>query len=287
MQPGIYIPIAVLLGLLALILGARGIIYLVAEKEAMITKGPMPGTPLESGMPYEELVIQSGRRQLQAWWVPANASNDSHQAILIYHGNTETIPEWIPALRYLWDRGISTFIFDYSGFGRSSARATFPNLRADAVAARRLFEGKAGSREKYLLGLSLGSGVLLEGHAELTPGAHGVILVAAFSSLTDIALAWHVVPPPLARLAPRAYDNASHISLVSLPVLIIHSTEDQLFPTRMAEKLLSAANDPKNLVLVHRLKHNDMLEGQHAAYLAPVLDYLASRNVQKRVSTGR
>ncbi len=277
MQPGIYILVAVLVGLLALILAARGIIYLVAEKEAMVTKGPMPGTPRDAGMRYEELVIQSGRRQLQAWWVPAAASNDTHQALLIYHGNTETIPEWMPALRYLWDRGISTFIFDYSGFGRSSGRATFPNLRADAVAARQLFEEKAGSREKYLLGLSLGSGVLLEVHTDLTPGAHGMILVAAFSSLTDIALAWRIVPAPLAYLAPRAYDNAAHIRLVSLPVLIIHSTEDQLFPTSMAEKLHEAANDPKNLVLVHGLKHNDMLEGHHAAYLAPVLDYLASR----------
>ncbi len=273
--------IAVLLGLALLVIAAWAIIYVVAERLAMVTKGPQPGTPSDAGLPYEELVIRSGRRQLQAWWVPAVAGNDSNQAILIYHGNTETIPEWIPALKHLWDHGISTLIFDYSGFGRSAGRATFRTLRHDALAARKLFEQMAGRRDKYLLGLSLGSGVLLEGHASLTPGVRGLILIAAFSSPVDVARSWKVVPPPLAYLAPRAYDNAAHLRLVSLPVLIIHSTDDQLFPPAMAEKLLAAASGPANLVLVHGLKHNDMLEGMHQDYLAPLIDYLVARRTQR------
>lgn len=266
--------VEVVLGLAALVAAAWAVIYLIAEKEAMVTKGPLPGSPRDAGLGYEDLIIQSGARRLQAWWIPAASSNDSGKAILIYHGNTETIPEWIPALKHLWHQGISTFIFDYSGFGRSTGRATFRTLREDALAARRLFDEKAGSRAKYLLGLSLGSGVLLQGYASLLQGASGVVLVAAFSSLTDVALAWKIVPAPLAHMAPRNYDNAAHIRLVRLPVLIVHSTDDQLFPLSMAEKLLAAANDPRNLVLVKGLKHNDMLEGRHAEYLAPVLEYL-------------
>lgn len=278
-----YTLIAILLGLALLVVVVWAIIYVVAERVAMVTKGPEPGTPLDAGLPYEELVIHSGGRQLQAWWVPASPKDDSNQAILVYHGNTETIPEWIPALKHLWDHGISTFIFDYSGFGRSRGPATFRTLRQDARAARELFEHKAGRRDKYLLGLSLGSGVLLEGHDTLTPGACGLILIAAFSSSIDVALSWKIVPPPLAYLAPRSYDNAAHLRLVNLPVLIIHSTDDQLFPPAMAEKLLAAANSPANLILVHGLRHNDMLEGRHQEYLAPLIEYLATSRNRRRL----
>ncbi len=280
MQAGMYALLAILLGLGVLILAARPIFYLVAERVALVTKGPRPGTPLDAGLPYEELIIQSGRRRLQAWWIPASPSNDSRKALLVYHGNAETVPEWIPALRHLWEHGISTFIFDYSGFGRSTGRATFRSLHADALVASDLFAAKAGDRGKYLLGFSLGSGVLLDAQAGVTPRARGLILVAPFSSIGDVAMAWKMVPPRLTYLAPDIYDNVHNVELFRLPVLIVHSTDDQLFPTSMAEKLFAAANEPKNLVLLHGLKHNDMLEGRHAEYLAPVIEYLRATNTR-------
>jgi alpha-beta hydrolase superfamily lysophospholipase len=188
---------ALVLILPALYFAARGIIYLFAQKEAVVPRGGEPGTPADLGLDYDELTIQSGSRALQAWWVKAARSHDSHKAILIYHGTNETISEWLPALQRLSQNGVSSFIFDYSGFGYSTGRGTFRTLREDALAARVLFDEKAGPAvDKYLLGLSLGSGVLLEGHARLTLGTCGVILVAAFTSLGDVALAWKLVPAP-------------------------------------------------------------------------------------------
>lgn len=266
--------IALVVILAALFLAAWVIIYLVAQKGAVVTKAGAKGTPLDVGLPYEELTIRSGPRALQAWWVRAAAANDTNKAILIYHGNNETIAEWIPALQFLWQHGISSFVFDYSGFGYSTGPGTFRTLREDAIAARRLFEVKAGSRDKYLLGLSLGSGVLLQGHPGLTPGACGMILVAAFTSLRDVALAWRVVPSPLAYLAPHIYDNSQHIRSVRVPVLIVHSRDDDLFPPAMPQELYAAANEPKTLILLDGLKHNDMLEGRHAEYLGPIIEHL-------------
>lgn len=269
--------VAVLLALVALFLLTWGGIYLLAQREALQSKGPLPGTPLDQGVPFEELAIRIRNRTLQAWWIRAAPSNDSKKAILIYHGNTETITEWIPVLKSMWQQGISSFVFDYSGFGRSTGWRTFGSIRQDASAARRLFDEKAAGLEKYLLGLSLGSGVLLESDAALTRGAAGVILVAAFSSLGDAARNMHIVPTPLTYLAPRNYNNADHIRSVRVPVLIVHSTGDELFPPWMAEKLHTAAHDPKALVLVHGLKHGDMVEGDFAGYLAPILAYLKTR----------
>jgi hypothetical protein len=42
----------------------------------------------------------------------------------------------------------------------------------------------------------------------------------------------------------------------------------------MAQQVVSVANEPKRLVLVPGLKHNDMLEGRAADYLAPVIEFI-------------
>lgn len=268
---------ALVLTLVALYLAARGIVYLFAQKEAVVARAGAPGTPADVGLEYEPLTIRSGSRALQAWWVKAAPSSDSGKAILIYHGTNETISEWLPALQFLSVNGISSLIFDYSGFGYSSGRGSFRTLGEDAIAARALFEQKAGSRDKYLLGLSLGSGVLLEGYAALTPRTCGVMLIAAFTSLRDVALTWKLVPAPLAYLAPNIYNNARLIRAVRVPVLIVHSRADDLFPTSMPQQLYAAANQPRTFVLLDGLKHNDMLEGRHAEYLAPVVEYLKAK----------
>jgi hypothetical protein len=265
----------VIILLAALYLMARGLIYFFAQKEAIVVRRGEPGTPADAGLEYEQFFIPSRSRSLEAWWVKAAPSHDTRKAILIYHGTNETISEWIPALQVLAQHGISAFIFDYSGFGHSTGRATFRTLTEDAIAARGLFEQKAGPAvDKYLLGLSLGSGVLLEGHARLTPGTCGVILVAAFTSLRDVALAWKLVPAPLAHLAPNIYNNLRLIRSVRAPLLLVHSRRDDLFPLSMPKQLYAAANEPKALILLDGLKHNDMLEGKHAEYLAPIIHYM-------------
>ncbi len=234
----------VLISLAALYLAARGIIYLFAQKEAIVIRAGEPGTPADVGLQYEQLTIRSGSRALQAWWVKAAPSHDSGKAILIYHGTDETLSEWIPALQLLSQNGISSFIFDYSGFGYSTGRGSFRTLREDAIAARQLLEQRAGGYDKYLLGLSLGSGVLLEGHANLTPGTCGVILVAAFTSLRDVALAGKLVPAPLAYLAPEIYNNVQLIRSVHAPVMIVHSRDDDLFPRQWLKDSTQPRTNP-------------------------------------------
>jgi len=78
----------------------------------------------------------------------------------------------------------------------------------------------------------------------------------------------------LAYLAPSIYNNVELIRAVHVPALVIHSRADDLFPLSMPQRLYAAANEPKSLVLLEGLKHNDMLEGKHAEYLAPVIQYI-------------
>jgi len=245
------------------------------QKSILKTKPNGKESPADVGLEYEDLKIRSGSRELQAWWVKASPTNDSKKAVLIFHGNNESISEWIPVQQLLWQHGISSMIFDYSGFGNSSGRATIRTLREDVVAAWNFFHEKADNYvDKYLLGLSLGTGFLLEASSSLTGKIRGIILIAAYSSARDYVLSKKILPSSLAFLFPNIYNNVQRIGSVQIPALIVHSKSDEVFSSAMAQQVYAAANEPKHLVLLDGLKHNDTLEGKAADYFAPVIEFL-------------
>lgn len=268
---------AILLGLTLLLLydGVQSILGWYIQKSSVKTKQNGTETPADAGMEYECISIHSGTRELLAWWVNAPTTNDSHKAVLILHGNYEAISEWVPAQKYLWQHGISSLVFDYSGFGESTGKASYKSFREDVTAAWQVFQVKAGDNmDKYLLALSLGTGILLDWYTQLAIELRGVILIGTFSSIREIALLGKKFPSKLIGLLPDVYNNVQHVRSIQVPLLMVHSADDDLFPPTMAEHVYAAANEPKRFVLVPGLKHNAMLEGGAADYLAPVIDFV-------------
>jgi alpha-beta hydrolase superfamily lysophospholipase len=268
---------AILLGLTLLLLydGVQLILRWYMQKSVVKTKPNGKETPTDVGLEYECITIHSGPRELQAWWVSAPPSNDIHKAVLIFHGNDEAISEWIPAQRFLWQHGISSLVFDYSGFGNSTGKPSYQSFRDDVSAAWKVFQGKAGdSVDKYLLALSLGTGILLDAYTNLSAELSGVILIGTFSSFREIALQKKMVPSKLVRFLPDVYNNIQRVRSIRVPLLLVHSTDDELFPPTMAQQVFEMANEPKRIVLVPGLKHNAMLEGGAADYLAPVIEFV-------------
>src|SRR4030042_117849 len=267
--------ILLVLVLVVLIYGARLMLNWYMLKSAVKTKPNGSETPSDAGLEYESITIHSGSRELQAWWVNASPGNDIHKAVLVFHGNDESISEWIPAQKIFSQNGISSLVFDYSGFGSSTGKATFQAFHMDASAAWKVFLGKAGSGgDKYLLALSLGTGILLDAHSQLAPELNGVILIGTFSSFRGIAAQMNKLPSSLVGVLPDIYNNLRHVQSIHVPLLMVHSDSDELFPPSMAKQVVSVANAPKRLVLVPGLKHNDMLEGRAADYLAPVIEFM-------------
>jgi alpha-beta hydrolase superfamily lysophospholipase len=266
----------VTLGLASAIYALYRLIFRLLEKGMLKTKPAGAETPASSGLPYEELAIQSGDRRLQAWYVPAAGSNDAGKAALIFHGIDETIADWISALGYLHEHGFSAMIFDYSGFGNSQGQATIVNLRQDSQAAYAAFLSKIPpASQKAVLGYSLGTGVLLDtAHTFATP-PDVLVLVAAYSSGREAAVQLGALPAFLAFAIPDVFNNVQAVQrLLKIPLLVIHSQDDQLFPTWMSAKIHAAARSPKWLVLLQGLKHGDLVEGKAGEYLAPLIDLL-------------
>src|SRR5579862_9762097 len=111
------------LGALCLVAAAgasRPLILDLSSKTFLNTAANGPQTPATVGLAFDRMKIRSEDRILDAYLVRAPATCKARVAILIFHGVMETISEWVPAQKFLYDHCVSSLVFDYSGHGNSS-----------------------------------------------------------------------------------------------------------------------------------------------------------------------
>lgn len=201
--------------------------------------------------------------RLHGWYCPSDAPRAT---ILIAHGNAGSIASRAPLLRYLQSRAqVSTFMFDYRGYGRSEGAPTVEGALQDARAARaKLRElAKTKDSEMLLMGESLGGAVVVELAAESAP--RGLILQSTFSSLKDVA---DVHYPKLSWLVPPAkLDSAARIARYRGPLFQSHGDADRTIPFASGEKLFRSANEPKAFLRIQGADHNNWLTREYVRRL--------------------
>jgi fermentation-respiration switch protein FrsA (DUF1100 family) len=194
--------------------------------------------------------------------------------LMLCHGNAGNISHRLDKIARLRSLGVNVFIFDYRGYGKSRGRPSEEGTYRDAEAAYRWLverrtrnverDGSMNSRSTsnvprstfhvprstfngiVLYGESLGCAVAVE-MARRHPEAAGVILESAFTSTVDMAK--RVFPWLPARWIIRyRYDNLSKMPLIKMPVLILHSPQDEIVPFDMAQKLFAAVPGSKTFV---------------------------------------
>ena len=216
------------------------VVYIFQDRLVFFPERRFVISPRELGMEYEDVFFRAeDGTELHGWFVP---SANPRGVILYCHGNGGNISYRIDYLKTFASLGLSTFIFDYRGYGKSRGTPTEQGTHLDAQAAWRLLtqERKTPPREIVLYGESLGGAIAARLAREKTPGA--LVLHSAFTSLPDVAA--DVYPFLPARLLSRyRYNTLSHVAEVKCPVLIIHSKDDEIVSYRHGLKLSAAVSD--------------------------------------------
>ena len=261
-------------------LGVRRIAFLAVERRGLISAPNGPETPASFGAPFERVTIASGDRTLDATLV--RASSDSAPALLIFHGTAEAVSYWADTQALLRRHGIASMVFDYSGFGRSTGRPTVAHLEEDADAAYADFVRRIGPAARpYVLGYSLGTGVVFDAVGRWTPPPAGVVFAASYSSAREGAVAFGLVPRWATFLFPDLWNNVRDVAKLRQPLLIVQSDADQLFPVSMAKAVYDAATVPKQIVVLHGYRHEDGHANPTDAYWAPVVRFMTgARSVE-------
>ena len=214
-------------------------------------------TPQADGLAYEEVRFPATDGvTLHGWLVPAAGARTT---LLWFHGNAGNIGDRVHNIGYLHRLlQANVFIFDYRGYGQSdgtrfdlSEEATYRD-GAGAVAYLRSRQDLAHTRLVYF-GRSLGAAVAVE-LARTDPPA-GLILETTFTTLKDVARV-HYPFVPLWWLQIK-YETLHKMPEIRVPLLILHGDRDEVVPLEQAKQLLAAANEPKQLYVVHGARHND------------------------------
>jgi uncharacterized protein len=202
----------------------------------------------------DDLRFNNGEgQQLHAWYCRAERPVAS---ALYCHGNAGNLTRFAELMPRLNEAGISVFLFDYRGYGRSSGHLSVHGVVRDAIAAAKKHdELRPPGLPSIAYGFSLGGAVAAQLAARHP--FDGLILQSTFTSLSDMA---RVVFPrlPLHLLSGGHFDTRRAVRRLDVPVLILHGTHDEFVPSRMARELFASFHGPKRMVSIDGGLHNDL-----------------------------
>lgn len=236
----------------------------------------MHGDPGERGLTFEEVRLPVMGQETVGWYVPLDGARG---VALFSHGNGGNLSSCLNSIDMLRSFGFSVLAYDYGGYGNSTGTPSEARCYADIHAMWDYLVKQRGVPEKDILlyGQSLGGGPTAELAQRVTPGA--IILESTFLSAPDMARDSLVYWPWswLVRYTFRTKDKIAHFTA---PLLILHSTEDEVVPFAHGQALFALAHEPKRFVAI-KGGHNtgyatskDIYRAAWAEFLTPIFGEL-------------
>ncbi len=250
--------------------------YFVSSRaEGVLIRPAPPGAPLaaDSVASFSEFFIESGTRRLQARLVRSADTATPGTAVLVFHGNRTTVSDMVDLQLVLFRAGITSMVFDYTGFGNSTGTPSVRRLRQDARAAFGAFVDSVGrTTRKFVMGTSLGAAVIMDSVHDLQLGVEGVILIGTFASSRETAVRQGRVPGWAAFVLEDHYNNVEAAGQLRKPLLVIHSEQDELFPMSDAEAIVATAAGVARLVRLVNVAHDRYLTAEQ--HWKPIIQFM-------------
>lgn len=230
-----------------------GLLYLYQDRLVYFPERALAATPAQAGLAYEPVRFTSADGVgLSGWFIPAP---EARVTLLFCHGNAGNISHRLESIRQFHQLGLNVFIFDYRGYGESEGQPTEAGTYRDVEAAwRYLVETRGLASERIIyFGRSLGAAIAAWLATQHPPRA--LIVESAFTSAPDFGA--EIYPwLPVRLLARLRYPTREYLKSVKVPVLVVHSRDDEIVPFRHGESLYAAARAPKEFLEI-RGGHND------------------------------
>ncbi|MDR3320964.1 MAG: alpha/beta hydrolase [Synergistaceae bacterium] len=208
-------------------------------------------------MSFEDVMLSTPDDvRINGWFIPAK---NARGTLLFFHGNAGNISNRLDSIEIFHYLGLSVFIIDYRGYGKSEGSRSIPGVTLDALTAWRWLTDEKGvpAGEIVVFGRSIGGAVAMELMRRVEPRA--LILESTFCSLPDMVRVSYLAP--LARFViGDVWNSAEAASRLTVPVLSIHSPDDAIVPYRLGKRLYDAAPSPKTFVEIHGGHNGGFLE---------------------------
>ncbi len=227
-----------------------------------------------AGVSYQDVFFKAGDGTLLHGWYFKQA--ESPFTVLLSHGNTGNIAGRPALLTALLETGVSLFVYDYRGYGKSQGSPSVDGVIADACAAYDYLVEKQGCRPDrvVLYGESLGAAVSCQ--LTLKRPSQGLILQSGFASITKISRhhipLMHVYP---AVLYPQPLlDSVAVLRRAHPPLLIVHGHKDSVVPFSHGKELFHSAVNRKYLVEFPDAEHSDIPIVAKEKFISAMQDFM-------------
>jgi dipeptidyl aminopeptidase/acylaminoacyl peptidase len=247
--------------------------------------------PRDAGLPQEDLILttEQGYR-LSCWYV--RQPNEARGTIIYLHGLGDCKIGGVPYARLFYGKGFNVFLYDSRRHGNSEGQYCtygFHEKHDLSIAINHLKSltdtriGKIG-----VIGTSMGAAVALQAAAI----DHRIDAVVAEASFTDlrtimvdyqkriIKLPWHFLrnlamsrSQSLAGFKARYVSPIHAVRNVQMPILFIHGTDDSRIRAEYSKALYNSANQPKELLLIHKGDHTDLLNVGGSEYEQRIVEF--------------
>lgn len=220
-------------------------------------------TPEILSIKFENIQITTRDNvNLDSWFVPAKDNDLVGKGVILFcHGNGGNISNRISYLPIFRELGLATFLFDYRGYGKSGGTPTEEGTYADVEAAWQYLtqERQIPPQKIIIYGESLGGAIasyLAQKNSQQNgnDNAGGLVLASTFTSISDRAAELYPFMP-IRFLSRFSYNSIDRLPSIKIPVLVIHSIDDEIIPFHHGERNFQVANQPKKLVKL-RGDHN-------------------------------
>lgn len=225
------------------------------------------GTPTQSGLKYEEVTFPSKDGTfLTGWFVPA--VGEPKGTVIHFHGNAQNMTAHFSFVSWLPKEGFNVFIFDYRGYGKSQGKPSRETVFQDCVAAVDYVKSRndIDRNSIVLLGQSLGGAFALSAFGEgMITDIRAVAIDSTFYSyrlmvrdaIKGIPILSFLRWPLSFIVVSNSHSPGPVIKNISVPLLLIHGTDDQVIPYHHGQWLFEDATVPKEFITVPRGRHTD------------------------------
>ena len=223
--------------------------------------------------------------EINGWWI----KNKSDKAIILCHGIGTSKADMLNYIPFLYKEGYNLLVFDFRGHGKNKSKHNslgFSEIN-DVFAAVEFIKTKKIDKIGGL-GISLGASTLIRAAAR-TDGFKAIVSDSAFARLDPMIASYakrlyHLPYWPVVVLVKKvtelrtgfhydAVNPVDDIKNVHVPVYIIHGLNDSNIPSKNAEEIFAAANEPKKLLMVPNADHVESHSTMQKKYESEVLKF--------------
>jgi len=218
------------------------------------------------------LLLWPNKVEAYRGFLPPSTPAKAKGTVLIFHGNAGTALDRTYYVGALGRLGYRVVLAEYPGYGCRPGKAGENQFAEDAVESTRLALREFG-RPLYLLGESLGCGVVSAAVAKRRWSIDGLALITPWDSLTHLAKDkyWFL---PVRWMLKDTYDNVTNLGSYHGPVAVVMAGQDEIIPNRLTRHLYETLRDPKRLWTFPKAGHNSWPSSPDESWWKEMMNFL-------------